>query len=381
MLLFHGTRGQRSVIESIGREGLRARRHEWTHDRVGHAASTFLANAPVSGRGGDPVAFAMGWNGGRAHAHDGWIVVVDLPHARRDLIHAVVPNLELEQYFAATDLRHALLGSAAVFDWPSRRVTYHRRSPLVVEVLEELGRLPELARVARALSPVLSWRRDDLRSDDFSFAKWSRYAGDLRAATTLDEVARAGRRWGFTWENPEVPHCALCVQGMATWVYPLEVPLACAADEHVGLFASVGGRDLFGDGLASIARTVARGYASAPPGRVAEAFAKVAGEGRSLRDWGELVARTPIDLAALPTSWSPDFGRHWKDEDLRRPDVQVVCDAIEPEYVLGAMRVAAGARLQGWARPRRGETLVAKLWHAATVIRHRHRGRMVLYDG
>ena len=77
-LFFHGTRGDRSHIEAIRRDGLRALRHEWTHSQLGHEASTFLANAPVAGEGGDPVAFAMGygrWKGPRSHG-DGWIIVV-----------------------------------------------------------------------------------------------------------------------------------------------------------------------------------------------------------------------------------------------------------------------------------------------------------------
>src|SRR6185295_7996157 len=99
----------------------------------------------------------------------------------------------------------------------------------------------------------------DVHADDFSLAKWSRYAGELRAARTLDDVVRAGRRWGFTWDKPEVPHCDLCVAGMAVWSYAIETspPLACAEGRTVGLPAhDTRGRDVFGSGLEALTRMV-----------------------------------------------------------------------------------------------------------------------------
>ncbi|MEZ4410035.1 MAG: hypothetical protein R3A52_26705 [Polyangiales bacterium] len=380
MLLFHGTRGGRDLLDAIARDGLRAHRHEWTHDRLGHAASTFLSNAPVAGTGGDPVAFARGFTRARSRERDGWIVVVDLPRARWSVIHAVVPNLALEQYFDARALRPQLLSPAPLLATNGATLS-RRHGPLVIELLAELGRRDDLAAISRAMRPVRVSQYSDLRADDFSFTNWRRYAGALLDASTLDEVVRAGRRYGFTWDAPEVPHCALCVQGMATWVYALDTPLACAPDDAVALYASVNGRDLFGDGLAPLARAVARGYAGASPADVPEGFARLHREVTGRVAWEHLVAMTPLDVNALPPSWSPDFGRSWTESDLRATDAQVVCDAIAPEHVVGALRVFAGGRLSAWARPRKGETLAARLWHAATVVRERFRGRMVVYEG
>jgi hypothetical protein len=382
MLLFHGTRGHRDLVDAIARDGLRAHRHEWAHRTLDLDASTFLANAPVAGAGGDPMAFAMGygaWNGPRTPG-DGWIVVVDLPRDAFGAVRAVVPNHELTQYFAARTLRTFLTSPLLVLDDAGTGTRRTGPRPLLVEALAELGRRDDLPRLAASLRPVLASKRDDLRADDLTFARWRRYAGDLRAARTLDEVARAGRRWGFAWGEPEVPHCALCVEGMATWLYAVDAPLACADGNRVGLWTSLAGQDLLGDGLAAFARIVARAYAGASPAAVADGFAKLRAE-RGNVTWGDVLARTPIDAAALPPSWSPDFGRAWTERDARATDAQLVCDAIGPEHVVGALRVAAGNRLRPWARPRRGETLAAKLWHAATVVRDRHRGRCVVYDG
>lgn len=380
MLLFHGTRGGRELVDAIGREGLRPHLHGWTLDRLGHEASTFLSNAPVAGSGGDPMAFAMGFGSWRPRSRDGWIIVVDLPRESWGVIRAVVPNLELDQYFQAQNLRPTLLGRAPLLDASGRAVS-RREGPLVVEVLEELGGRANLADVARSLRPVLVGKYSDLHSDDFSFARWTRYAGALREASTLGEVTRAGRRWGFVWEKPEVPHCPLCVQGMASWVYAIDAPLACAPADAVALYASHGGRDLFGDGLAPLARVLARAYAGAPREAVAAGFASLKEGGRARVEWEHLLAETPVDAGALPPSWAPDFGRRWEERDVRAPDVQLVCDAIAPEHVVGALRVAAGGKLTAWARPRKGETLAAKLWHAAGAVRERYRGRMVVYDG
>jgi len=383
MLFFHGTRGDRSLIEAIRRDGLRALRHEWTHSQLGHEASTFLANAPVAGAGGDPVAFAMGygrWKGPRSHG-DGWIIVVDLPRERWGVIRAVVPNLELAQYFDGGTLRQWLPSVVETLDATGTALSRARRGPMLIELLDELGRRPDLGRIARSLRPVLVSKYSDLHADDFSFGRWRRYAGALLEAASVEQVLRAGRRWGFRWEKPEVPHCALCVAGMATWVYAVDAPLACAEGSTAALYASMSGRDLLGDGLESLARTVARGYAAVPREAVALAFARLRQRQDVRVGWAEVLAGTPLDADALPPSWSPDFGRRWAEIDVRAADVQVVCDAIAPEHVVGALRLSSGARLRAWARPRRGETLAAKLWHAAAVVRARHRGSMVLYDG
>jgi hypothetical protein len=65
-----------------------------------------LSTAPVGGKGGDPVSFALGWpiKYGRG-IQPGYIVVVDLPLDALGLVHAVVPNIELTSYVSVVRTR------------------------------------------------------------------------------------------------------------------------------------------------------------------------------------------------------------------------------------------------------------------------------------
>src|SRR5687767_262703 len=100
-LLFHGTIGE-STVRSIFREGLRPAEHgdsstsHWAHKLTGSPRDrlVFMSTSPVSGKGGDPVAFALGWPI-RAEANPsgdpGYIVVLDLPPDALGGVRAVVP--------------------------------------------------------------------------------------------------------------------------------------------------------------------------------------------------------------------------------------------------------------------------------------------------
>lgn len=370
MLLFHGTRGDRALVDSIADEGLRAIGRAWTHAVLGREQCAFLSNAPVAGHGGDPVAFAMGfgrWQ--RRAATDGWIIVVDLPNDARHLVRAVIPNLELARYFDR-DRHFGLLASDTWIVGEDRAI-----GPPVVEVLHELGRR-DLAKVA--LRPVLRSKYADLHSDDFSFARFRRYADALRNARTVDEVVRAGRRCGFTWEHPEVPHCELCVAGMATWSHVVDVPLDCAGCRQVAL--PVFPRDPLGGGLEPPVRMITRwfeGVAMQPRFEMLRDARRV----RSETGHERLLRILEIDESRLPPAWRRDFGSAFTEEDLRAPDVQLVCDAIPTTVVVGALRIATSGRLRPWARPARGETLAAKLWDAARELRRTSRGPRTVYDG
>ena len=149
MLLFHGTRGDRRLVDAITREGLRGFGRGWTHERFGGDAFTFLANTPVSGHGGDPVAFAMGfrlWKGPRTPG-DGWIIVVDLPHQAQGVIRAVVPNRALEDYFAARTLQDQLVHTMQRLDAGGGVLSWREGGPLLVEVADSRSkRDPEVKR-------------------------------------------------------------------------------------------------------------------------------------------------------------------------------------------------------------------------------------------
>ncbi|HZC79380.1 MAG TPA: hypothetical protein VE258_16620, partial [Ktedonobacterales bacterium] len=104
MLLFHGTTLQ--ALDGILQHGLRppqpnTAKHDWVWEVSGRSQgnAVFLSTAPVAGKGGDPVSFALGWPlkhiGGR---QPGYLVVVDLPPEALALVHAVVPNVELTSF-------------------------------------------------------------------------------------------------------------------------------------------------------------------------------------------------------------------------------------------------------------------------------------------
>ncbi len=104
MLLFHGTTGQ--ALDGILKHGLmppqpHATRHGWVWELSGRSQgnAVFLSTAPVAGKGGDPVSFAMGWplkhtEGGSS----GYLIVVDLPPSALNVIHAIVPNVDLNNF-------------------------------------------------------------------------------------------------------------------------------------------------------------------------------------------------------------------------------------------------------------------------------------------
>ena len=114
MLLFHGTRA--STLDGILEHGLRPPQpdvtaHDWVWDLSGRSQgnAVFLSTAPVAGRGGDPVSFAMGWPLKRLRGqHPGYIIAVDLPPEALALVYAVVPNSELATFISAFRTRALL---------------------------------------------------------------------------------------------------------------------------------------------------------------------------------------------------------------------------------------------------------------------------------
>ena len=92
-----------------------AARHDWVWELSGRAQgnAVFLSTAPVAGKGGDPVSFALGWPlkhaGGR---QPGYVVVVDLPPDALGLVHAVVPNIELTAFVSVSITRSWLRETA-----------------------------------------------------------------------------------------------------------------------------------------------------------------------------------------------------------------------------------------------------------------------------
>ena len=105
MLLFHGT--TEKALDGILKDGLmppqpHASNRDWVWELSGRSQgnAVFLSTAPVAGKGGDSVAFAMGWPLKLTGGSPGYLIVVDLPPEARHLVHALVPNIELTSFIS-----------------------------------------------------------------------------------------------------------------------------------------------------------------------------------------------------------------------------------------------------------------------------------------
>jgi hypothetical protein len=380
MFLFHGTRGARETVRSIAREGLRAHPHRWTHGVLDDEAPTvFVSPTPVAGHGGDPVAFAMGFarhKGPRAPG-DGWIIVFDVATEEPDalsFVKAVVANRDIDQHFFGQSALSLMLAPLST----------QPNAPLVIEVLYELAQRDDLHRIARELEPTLVSLAPGVSMPEPSFARWRAYCDAIVRARSSDEVERAGRRYGVERESPFVPHCELCVETLADWAYalPSHVKLACTGGERALLLARYGRRDLFGQGLEQHARMVGRWYEAADRSEIEQGFRRLRERRREQPPPIErLRAGTPIDLSRVPDAWTPRFGRTHTLEDARARDVQLVCDAIDPRHMIGAIHLASGPRFRPWARPTRDDRLPSKLWRAARWLRAHSARADTIYDG
>ncbi|MCA9616853.1 MAG: hypothetical protein KC586_29035, partial [Myxococcales bacterium] len=230
MLLFHGTRLDRESLRHVFAEGLLPSDRGWMHELTDERAFCFLANAPIAGRGGDPIFFATGRRYRTRKPTEGYVVVVDVPPPQLEAsLVGVFPNVELEQFLRSQAFRH--------------------RPKSYLPQLVRLGRASDAERDAFASrGPKLRNRYADLHLEGIDYATWCRYADDVLAARTVAAVERAGRRTGIVWDAPEVLHCELCVQGMAYWVYELE------PDDRNPLPASVSGARIGADAWVTLAR-------------------------------------------------------------------------------------------------------------------------------
>lgn len=361
MLLFHGTRVSRDALDSIFREGLRARCVDWMHDEAPQLC--FVANTPVGGRGGDPVWFAMGRSTSARWRHrtEGYIVVLDVPRAAlEEALVAVFPNHALEQYFETEWLRRRPLARLGT-----------RRT--LLGCLIRLGRASDAELdLFRQCGASLDGAYDFDRGD---YATWCKYADALVAARSMADVERAGRRYGVRWEQPEVPHCELCVQGMATWSY--ELPSSIGGERRTKLPASLLGRRIDPSGWIAMARPLSRWFGERSCDEIDALLCALSPDAT----WEGVLQHIPVDSAVLPEVWRPGFGLRWDESGWRSEDVQLACRALGPEHVRGAIQITAGDQMAAWARCGRGRPLASKLWRAAHAIVDQYRGQPVRFAG
>jgi hypothetical protein len=382
-LLFHGTLGG-ATVRKIFREGLRpsgggSSKEHWAHRLTGAPREelTFLSTSPVAGKGGDPVAFALGFPGPRVanpRGEPGYIVVVDLPPEALGGVRAVVPNGDLDAYIEACWLRDDL-GTHDRFrtvlqmaqSLSARGVPFDAGS-LGRELDLRLKRAEE-GLFVRGEASVERWLRFfeeysrliDLRWGDFDTT-------EEHEAERLKVLARHGIRLpAWMEEDSHSKQCTLCAGGlvqMAIGVRGEEVELSVSPASPVGRKLATEG------GLADLLRLIGLHFELRGPGAIA-AFLR-AREGKGAASLHAFLREAEAEGPRLPPIWRADFGRRVSMRDLIRPDCQVMLtDGVAPTHVLGAIALTDGKRLLprfGRGRGRRG-SLPAQLWRLAHELR------------
>lgn len=441
MLLFHGTMAP--ALDGILAQGLRpsqpsAVAHDWVWDLSGRSqrSAVFLSTAPVAGKGGDPVSFAMGWPSRRRRGHyPGYIVVVDLPLEALDLVRAVVPNVELDTFISVYRTRAFLhdtfrleasqasgesqraatrwtLSHWCLHYWLARYCADHG-VPLTPSALD--------ARLTLQLESA-----DPALPADLTPTRWQAFLDDYFKVVALadqdihTEAERERRRLSilrrhgvslpdYIGEDEHSKRCYLCIRGLARFVHRFEgfedyQPLRAflqaqpvkSSYHRLPAGARVGpyimDAPLRDGGLGSVQSLAMRLRAviahTAPfAEREVETFFRAHESSHgSPREaswtWEQWYARFPAERCALTDAWRPGYCQRFSAADLKRPDCQVISDEIPLPYILGAIKISDGARLLSYLRPnrRKGETLAAKLWALAHALRAQYVGTPVLIE-
>jgi hypothetical protein len=440
MLLFHGTTSP--ALDDILKHGLRpphphATAHDWVAEISGRSqgSAVFLSTAPVAGKGGDPVSFAMGWPVKRLYERlPGYIVVVDLPPEALELVYAVVPNVELDTFISVYRTRSFLretvrieavrqpgegqmlarwtLSHWCMHYWLARYCADHHiaLTPTALAAHVTLQLKSAEPALPSDLTP-LRWRAfldDYFRVVEFGWKDIAseeererrRHAVLRRHSIALpDDVESDGHR----------KTCRQCVGGLVGFCYrfdgfadyaPLRAFLRAQpmhssyhrlpAQAHIEPYVMRAPVDHVGLGnvqsLAMRLRAVAAHAAPFPEEAIARFFRAHESSRRSPRDvpwtWDQWYAEFPAEQCTLSHAWQPGYCQHFAAADLKRPDCQVIADAVPARYILGGIKVSDGARLVQQVRPsrRKGETLASKLWTLAHALRAQYAGTPVLLD-
>jgi hypothetical protein len=442
MLLFHGTTAP--ALDGILQHGLRppqphAAGHDWVWELSGRAQgnAVFLSTAPVAGKGGDPVSFALGWPLQHARGRQpGYLVVVDLPPDALGLVHAVVPNVALPAFVSVSCTRSWLRETVRLH--ASRATASDNQADLARWTLSQWCLHYWLARwcadhqvaftpaalaphvtlqtdgIDRALPPDLTPLRWQAFLDDYfrvvALADW-----DITSATERERRRQTiVRRHGIVLPNhieadDHSKYCRLCLRGLAPFVDRFEgfadyqplhaflrtLPMKSSYQrlpEGVRLGPYVTGASLPDGGLGAVSslavrlRTARAHTAPFAEEGVLRFFRTQEAAGKSLREapwtWEQWYADFPAERCVLPHTWHPGYGQRFGARDLKQPDRQVIAGPIPVRYILGAIKLSDGVRLVPRVRPsrRKGETLAANLWGLAHTLRTQYSGTPVLVE-
>jgi hypothetical protein len=337
-----------------------------------------MSTSPVSGKGGDPVAFALGWPFGRAsnpRGDPGYILVLDLPPDALAGVRALVPNGELDAYIELCSLRSylsdgsrfgAVLGMARsiIARWVSLdSASIGRELELRLKRADpELGVEGELT-AARWVGFFVEYARlVDVR------------AGDFGSPSELDRerrklLRRAGLR--FPEHIEEDSHsrlCSLCVGGLVGLAMGLATPHGDPLELPIALGSPVGRMLALEGGLADLLRVIGKRFEPRSPEAV-DGYIRERGGRISLDAFFQSIAEE--DWGRLPPIWRPGYGRTFSPKDFLLPDHQVMAEAVDARHVLGAIALSSGGRLLDRFERGRGRSgpLASQLWALAHELR------------
>jgi hypothetical protein len=334
VLVFHGTGGDRALVDKICAEGLVPTNNTWAHDTTGIEAHVFACTTPVGSRGGDPIHFAQrrAYNDRRAY-----LFVLDVPPS---LVRGAVPNGELEQYwFTRTFAEVAFDGSAWI------------TGALIEEARERRCAAREL--LAYHIVTIANGLCKEPPTPH-TLVQFER--AYVRARTRKDKQ-RVAASYGLTIpddfaNDSHSPWCEACMGQL------FHVQIAVVSDTerrfHRGSWTHLDPTTL-GAHIDALDRWLA-----------------AHGDPR-FRDFATLQRDYPPPRDRVPRTMWPDFVTADLPARMKLPDTQLLLDHVTPEHIVGAIDIGDDDRLSPLVRPHDGEVLLDKLWYLARQLVERRR--------
>lgn len=333
MLVFHGTGGDRDLVEKIFDEGLVPQSHAWAHDTTGIASHVFACTTPIGTRGGDPIQFAQrrAYRDGRA-----WLFVLDVPPG---LVRGAVPNGELEQYWHVRSFASSAFGPSA-YNTRALLAAKRERRCAARELLEY--------RVVSTAKDLCEGQPDADTLVQFEQAY-------IRVSSRKDKqrvAASYGLRIPTSFaDDSHYPWCMGCMHNL------FEVQIVAPSVPNVDPFHRGAWTRLdlitFGAHLDALDRWLAaHGDAAFSSFTTFEALQK----------------RYPPPRDQVPRTMWPDFVTADLDARMRLPDTQLLLDHVSTVHIVGAIDIGTRSRLSDLVRPRDGETLIHKLTYLSREL-------------
>jgi len=360
VLLFHGTGGDRALVDTILDEGLTPAPagRTWAHDVTGVAEHVFACTSPVGSKGGDPITFARRrtWRD-----HEAWLVIVDLPAAAEELVVGAIPNDELERFWV-TEAFGAITVATDLLKTRALIAVARARGVACRELL-----VPQLTSIHDGLV--------DGPPDCDTLMQFER--AYLRAVPR--HKARVAASYGVripSWfsDDGHYPSCAGCMHNLFDVVFAAPDVLVrdAAPTFSRGSFTKLG-LETMGAMLDALGRWI---DALDPA-----AFDRWVRRRMGV-PWRDMQRAFPPPRDAVPRTFHADFATADRATRMRASDTQLLLSRVPPEHIAGVIRLGDGNRFAARVRPSGGQTLAHTLWHLANEARaaHEKSGRAVVVD-